>query len=225
MLAALTALYIVVVAIGNRRYVWFDELFTFDIARSASLHELWYRVLRFDCNPPTVYVLSRISMSIFGPTPLGLRLPSMLEFYFGSMAILLYVRRKAGTGVCCCGRTYVVGCRTYPVLCRRSQGLCFALLVVRMSLAVLGYCDSRPGPARLALFGVSVSTLALAGAHVFAPFTLFAFIVAEAVRFRRRRRPDYPLWAALLVPMLSMLLYIPLIRLYGGIIFRAPGFL
>jgi hypothetical protein len=88
-IAALTVLYVAAVAIGNRRYVWFDELFTFDIARSSSLHELWYRVRTFDCNPPTMYLLSRISMSIFGSTPFGLRFPSMLEFYFGSVAILL----------------------------------------------------------------------------------------------------------------------------------------
>ena len=43
--------------------------------------------------------------------------------------------------------------------------------------------------------------------------------LAEAVRFRRRRKPDYPLWAALLLPMLSMLFYIPLIRAYGGHLF------
>src|ERR1700761_5559405 len=73
--AALTVLYVIVVAIGNRRYVWFDELFTLDIARSTSLHELWYRVQHFDSNPPTVYLLSRISTSVFGPTPFGLRFP------------------------------------------------------------------------------------------------------------------------------------------------------
>src|ERR1700742_1028419 len=92
----LTFLYVVSVAIGNRRYVWFDELCTFEIARSASLQQLLHRVLTFDCNPPTVYLLSRGSMLILGPTSFGLRFPSMWEFYFGSMAILLYVRRKAG---------------------------------------------------------------------------------------------------------------------------------
>ena len=50
-IAGLTALYLIVVAIGNRRYVWFDELFTFDIARSGSLKELWYRVLQFRLQP------------------------------------------------------------------------------------------------------------------------------------------------------------------------------
>jgi hypothetical protein len=36
LLFGLTLLYVFVVAIGNRRYVWYDELFTFDIARSPS---------------------------------------------------------------------------------------------------------------------------------------------------------------------------------------------
>ena len=79
-IGVLTILYIFAVAIGIRRYVWFDELITFDIARSASLHQLWDREIRYDCNPPAVYVLSRGSMAIFGPTPLGLRFPSMVNF-------------------------------------------------------------------------------------------------------------------------------------------------
>ena len=94
LLSGLTLLYIFLLTIGNRRYVWNDELFTFDIARSTSLQQLFSRV-KFDIHTPTVYLLSRLSMSVFGPTPLGLRLPSMIEFYVGSMAILLYVERKA----------------------------------------------------------------------------------------------------------------------------------
>src|SRR6201986_4523547 len=72
---ALTFLYVVTVAIGNRRYVWFDELCTFEIARSASLHQLLHRVLSFDCNPPTVDLLSPGSMSIFWATSGRLRSP------------------------------------------------------------------------------------------------------------------------------------------------------
>jgi Dolichyl-phosphate-mannose-protein mannosyltransferase len=217
-LAALTALYVVVVAIGNRRYVWFDELFTFDIARSASLRELWYRVLRFDCNPPTGYLLSRISMSIFGSSPFGLRFPSMVEFYVGSIAVLLYVRRKAGIafGAVAVLMLWAVG----PTLYYAVEARPYALLFSSFAFLLLSWDTAiQAKPRGWALFGISISTLALAGAHVFAPFTLFAFVVAEAVRFRRLRRPDYALWAALLVPMLGMLLYIPLIRLYGGIVF------
>ena len=219
-IAALTALYVTVVAIGNRRYVWFDELFTFDFARSESLGQLWYRVQRFDCNPPTVYLLSRISMSIFGPTPFGLRFPSMVEFYFGSVAILLYVRRKASLafGVVAVLMLWAVA----PSLYYAVEARPYALLFLSFACLLLSWDTAIKGPPRgWAFFGISASTLALALAHVFAPFTLFAFVIAQIVRFRRRRIPDYPLWAALFLPMLSMLLYIPLIRSYGGIVFPA----
>src|ERR1700733_12592561 len=63
---ALTILYLLFVSTGNRRYVWFDELFTFDIANSPSLIELWHRELSFDMQPPAGYLLSRASMHIFG---------------------------------------------------------------------------------------------------------------------------------------------------------------
>ena len=217
-LAALTALYVMAVAIGNRRYVWFDELLTLDIARSTSLHELWNRLVRFDCNPPPTYILSRISMSIFGSTPFGLRFPSMLEFYLGSVAILLYVRRKAETAFAAMAvlMLWAVAPTLYYAVEARPYALfflSFACLLLSWDIAV------RPNRRGWALLAVSISTLALAGAHVFAPFTLFAFVLAEAVRFRRRRKPDYPLWAALLLPSLVMLLYIPLVRLYGGVIF------
>ena len=43
-IAALTALYVIVVAIGNRRYVWFDELFTYRFRPIGVFRALWYRV-------------------------------------------------------------------------------------------------------------------------------------------------------------------------------------
>jgi hypothetical protein len=216
-LVALTILYIFAVAIGNRRYVWFDELFTLDIARSPSLRQLWYR-LRFECNPPAVYLLSRYSMAIFGSTPFGLRFPSMVEFYFGSMAILLYVRRKAG--IAFAAFAVLLLWAAVPTLYYAVEARPYALIFLSFACLLLSWDTAiREQPRRLALFGVATSTLILVEAHVFAPFTLFAFLVAEFIRFLRRRKPDYPLWAALLVPMLGMLVYVPLILSCGGIVF------
>jgi hypothetical protein len=142
----------------------------------------------------------------------------MVEFYFGSMVILLYVRRKANLAFAAVAvlMLWAVG----PTLYYAVEARAYALLFLSFACLLLSWDTAiHAKPRGWALFGISISTLAMVGAHVFAPFTLFAFVVAEAVRFRRRRRPDYPLWAALLVPMLGMLIYIPLIRLYGGIIF------
>jgi hypothetical protein len=216
--AALTLLYLLAVAIGNRRYVWFDELFTLNIAGSSSLQQLWHRELRFDCSPPSVYLLSRASMAIFGPTPLGLRFPSMVEFYFGSMAILLYARRKVETGFA--ALAVLLLWAAAPTLYYAVEARPYALIFMSFTWLLLSWDTAIGGqPRRMALFGVSISTLSLAVASVFAPFTLFAFVVAEGARFLRRRKPDYPLWFALLAPMVGMLIYLPFMRSCGGIIF------
>lgn len=214
----LTLLYVFVVAIGNRRYVWYDELFTFDIARAPSLQQLWDRELRFDNHTPTGYLLSRLSMSLFGPTPFGLRFPSMLEFYIGSMAILLYVKQKAGIAFACVAVLMLWAAA--PTLFLAVEARPYALIFGSFACLLLSWDTAiRARPRGLALFGIAISTLLMSAAHVFAPLTLFAFVVAEAVRYWRRREPDYALWAALLLPMLVMLIYIPLIRASAGVVF------
>jgi hypothetical protein len=216
LLFGLTLLYVFVLAIGNRRYVWYDELFTFDIARSASLQQLWSRELKFDNHTPTVFLLSRLSMSVFGPTPFGLRFPSMIEFYVGSIAILLYVKRKAN--IAFAGVAVLMVWVGAPTLFYAAEARPYALIFGSFACLLLSWDTAVSAhPRRLALFGVAISTLLMSAAHLFAPFTLFAFVVAEAVRYWRRREPDYALWAALLLPMLIMLIYIPLIRASEGV--------
>jgi hypothetical protein len=215
---ALTILYVLYVSVGNRRYVWFDELFTFDIANSPSLRELWHREVSFDMQPPAGYLLSRASMHIFGSSPFGLRFPSMVEFYAGSMAMLLYVKRKAGAAFATLAVLLLWGAA--PSLYYAIEARPYALVFFSFSCLLLSWdIATRTKPRRAALLGVAIATFCLAIAHVFAVFTLFAFIVAEAMRSWRRRKLDYPLWAALFLPMMAVLVYVPLTRAFKGVVF------
>ena len=157
-------------------------------------------------------------MSLFGPTPFGLRFPSMFEFYIGSMAILLYVKRKASIAFAGVAVLMLWAAAPTLFLRGRSPAIRTHLRLLCMPFAFMGHGD-QSSPRGLALFGIAISTLLMSAAHIFAPLTLFAFVVAEAVRYWRRREPDYALWAALLLPMLVMLIYIPLIRASEGVVF------
>ena len=57
-----------------------------------------------------------------------------------------------------------------------------------------------------------------------APFSLLPFISAEAVRYFRSRRVDYGMWAALVLPLTLVLLYIPLYQSYKSIVFFPLAF-
>jgi hypothetical protein len=217
LLAGLTALYIVVVFFSGRRYVWFDELFTFDIARASTLARMWEMIRNFDANPPASYFLSRWSMSIFGQNPWGLRMPSIIEFYLGSIAVLFFVRRKAGLAFALLAVLIIwaSGAFFYAVEARP-----YALLFMSAAFLLLGWDTATHAQDRkLAVWVVALASLGMFSAHAFAPFSLLPFLAAEAMRFWRRRKPDYALWAALLLPAVAMILYIPLFETYKLILF------
>jgi uncharacterized membrane protein len=145
-LAALTLLYVVAVLEANRRFVWFDELYTLDLAKATTIPQIWQLIRRFDFQPPALYLLSRFSMKLFGQSPFGLRFPSMLEFYVGSMALFFFVRRKVGISYAAAAVLILWLGATFPI---RHGGETLRPLndVVFYSLALLGHCnDLRKSP-------------------------------------------------------------------------------
>jgi hypothetical protein len=212
---------VVAVLGAHRRFVWFDELYTLDLAGARTIPQIWQLIHRFDLQPPALYLLSHFSMELFGHSPFGLRLPSMLEFYVGSMALFFFVRRKVGISYAAAAVLlfwlgtpfqYATEARPYALLL-----MSFSTLLLCWDIATTS--ENR----RLALWGVAISNLVMLSAHVFAPLSLFPFLVAELVRFSRTRRADFALWAALLVPTTAMILYIPLLQGYGVLSFP-PAF-
>jgi Dolichyl-phosphate-mannose-protein mannosyltransferase len=216
-LAALTVLYAIIVSLAGRRFVWFDELFTFDIAKAQTIPQMWEIIRRIDFQPPAGFLLSRFSMELFGQSKFGLRFPSMLEFYLGSMALFFYVRRKSGIAYAVAALLILWTGETVPYATEaRPYGLvmmCFSILLLCWDVATSA--ENRG----IALWGAAIANLGLLTAHVFAPLSLLPFLAAEAVRFWRTRKPDFPLWAALLLPTAAIAFYVPLFQGYATLYF------
>jgi Dolichyl-phosphate-mannose-protein mannosyltransferase len=216
-LAALTLLYVVAVLEANRRIVWFDELFTLDLAKARTIPLLFQLIRKFDFQPPAGYLLSRFSMELFGQSPFGLRFPSMLEFYIGSLALFFFARRKAGISYAAAA---VLILWSGTIFQYATEARPYALLTMSFSTLLLCWdMATTSEKRRLALWGAALSNLVMFSAHVLAPVSLFPFLAAEVVRFLRTRKADFALWAALLVPAAAMALYIPSLHQYGTLYF------
>jgi hypothetical protein len=220
-LAGLTLLYAVAALAASRRFVWFDELYTLDLARARTIPLLWQLIRRFDFQPPAGYLLSRFSMELFGQSPFGLRLPSMLEFYVGSMALFFFVRRKVGISYAAAAiLTLWLGAPFQYA----TEARPYALLMMSFSTLLLCWDIATTSKnRRLALWGVAISNFVMLSAHIFAVLSLYPFLAAELVRFSETRKADFALWAALLVPTAAMTLYIPPLQTYGALYFP-PAF-
>jgi hypothetical protein len=221
-LAGLTVLYAVLITVEVNRCLSFDELITYHIAKAPTVIELFHLLKKWDLNPPFLHLLAHYSMQLFGDTAFGVRFPSVLEFYIASIVLFAYTRKKLGDAYSCipvlvlwCSPTfqYATEARPYALLC-----MCFCCLLLCWDMA------RSFRHRRAALWGIALANLGLIGSHVFAPLSLFPFLVAELIRWRQRRIPDYPVWAALLLPMAGMFGYVPLYTSYKTIAFYPPAF-
>jgi Dolichyl-phosphate-mannose-protein mannosyltransferase len=217
-LIALSALYAGLAFVAARRFVWYDELLTYYIARAPTFHTLIEWLLKpFDLQPSPTYLLSRLSMSLFGDNQYALRLPSIVEFYLASGFLFFFVRRKA-RDVYAGLAVLILWCS--PMFRYATEARPYALLFMFFSSLLLCY-DIATGSNRrsLATWGVAVSCLGMILAHAFAIFSILPFIAAEAMRFLRRRMADYALAAAILLPTLGMITYIPITHRAFGVLF------
>jgi hypothetical protein len=220
-LIGLSVWYIVLMWFPAHRELWYDELLTYYLARMPTLRQLLETAHQVDLSPPLEFLLVRLSTFAFGGSEAAVRLPSMVAFYAGSICLFFYMSRKAGAAFACfglallwCSDTFFLGAKARP----------YALVFGLFSLLLLSWDRAVTAERRTAvLWGVAVANLAMLAAHVFAPLSLLPFLAAEAVRFHRRRKPDYALWAALLLPLAVMALYIPLIHTYSGSLYP-PAF-
>ncbi len=221
-LAVLTALYSVLIYLHIQRHLWFDELLTYHIAKAPDLERLLYLVKRWDLSPPLSHVLAHFSVRLFAGLVVATRFPSVLEFYFASLLLYSYSVRKLGAPFAALPILilwyspmfqYATEARPYALLC-----LFFCSLLLLWDLAV-----SRPRRAWL-LTGIAISSVGLLSSHVLAPLSLVPFAAAELVRFRQRWRPDYPLWAALFLPLVLITLYVPLFHSYQTIAYYPFAF-
>lgn len=210
-------IYVLFIAAAMHRRVWYDELFTFDIARASTASRVLELIRKWDLNPPLSYFFTRWSMDIFGQGKLGLRLASIVEFYITSLFLFAFARKRIGNAFALLGISiiwegpifyYAVEARPYALL-----AMCFSILV---------FCWDRatsPNRPTWSLLGTFFGALGMLLTHVFAPLSLAAIFVAEGVRFARSRKADIALWTALLLPCVAILTYIPLFHTYGRVLF------
>lgn len=206
-LGGLTALYCVLVWLEIGRHLWFDELLTYHIAQAPTLGRLFYLVKRWDLNPPLLHLLAHLALRLSGGSLTAIRIPSAIEFYLAGVLLFFYSIRKLGLAFAALPVLlfwyspmfrYATEARPYALLC-----FWFCALLLLWDIAV---SEKRRG---LILTGIAIASLGLVSSHVLAPLSLVAFGAAEIWRYVNGRKSDYPLWAALFLPTVLTLFYLP----------------
>jgi hypothetical protein len=207
-LLGLAVFYFVMTAVMSMRQLWHDELFTYYIAGAPSLSRLWEE-LHLDLNPPLLYLATRASLAVLGDHPYAVRFPSILAFLAGSLCLYVWVARRLRPSY---GLLAMLVFWSTPFFYYSSEARPYGLVIGFFGMALLAYqnsIDPRRRPSAVVLLAIAVAGMMVS--HLFAVFYLAPFGLAELVRLYQRRRPDFSVWAALVVPAFFPFIYLSLV--------------
>ena len=196
---------------SSRRPVWFDELFTFYIARLPHIEQV-FQAVPADGNPPLNYLLVRLCLRLFGESELAIRLASIVAFAGAMFAAYFFVRRRCGA-VPALFAMFVLA--TSGIATFGSEARPYALLLGFTGLTMVSWqAATEEGRGRLIpLIGVAVGIAGAIASHHYGVFHVgVPLMFGEAVRLANRRRFDFPLYFACAAGLSMIALTAPFAR-------------
>lgn len=216
LMAVLLLLYIHI-AIHERNYpLWYDELYTYYIAQASSFKQMLLWTRQVDLNPPLYYILARLSIHIFHPSKLAVRLPSLIAYFVASLCAYQFVRRRL-TPLYGSIASLILLSPSYNYFSHEARP--YALVLGFLGIASLGWQGATERGSRKRFLSLSLLTIGGFGmllSHVLALVAYASLFLAEFVRFMIRRKADWPLWISLVLPLSSCILYLPLIHQHSA---------
>ncbi len=215
-LALLCALTLLVGSVrGATTPFWFDEVATAHIAAAPTWHGMLQLSRQVDLHPPLEDILVRFSFRLFGPHEFAGHLPSVLALTLAVGCVFAFLRRRVAWPYAVLGALLPLANTEF--FSSVTQARPYGVFLGAVCAGVLAYDTVLRGVhLRLARLALAVALLTMLQAHLFGTFAAGSFVLAEGIRTMRLRRVDGPLWLALLLPWLSCVTYVPLLKIQGA---------
>jgi hypothetical protein len=209
---AFTAVYAVTSCIvAARRPLWNDEVYTYDFARAHGVTGLW-RALETgaDQAPPLSYLLTGISVDVFGRGRLPIRLPEILAYLVFCLCSYVFVARRTN-------ELYGLIATVLPALTvagyYASEARAYALVLAFASLALVCWQAAAAGRRRrLATIGLALALALATSSHYYGVLVVVPLAVGEIARSLARRAVDRSMWIAFAFSFLPLAAFIELVR-------------
>ena len=196
--------------IASRKFLWADEVVTSYMAR-LNLANLWPAFASgVDIEPPLFHLITRAFTSVFGQSPLALRMPAILGGWLMCTSLYVFVSRRFRPiyGAIALLIPFATGAATYM-----SEARCYGIGLGFSGLALLCWQSAAERRHRkLYLVGLALSLGAAIACQYYLVLVLLAIGAGEVVRSLAERRIDRSMWAALAGSGLVLVLHFPLIR-------------
>ena len=194
----------------GRRTLWFDEIISFYNLRSVQDSSVLAMLARGgDMSPPLLYWVAKAAGGLLGVSELLFR---YLSAMFGcGLLWVVYVLVRGWAG-------RLAGCIAVLGLCHTAaltyfvEGRPYAMFSLLAAVAALGW-DRSTGERRIvAIAGMGIAASLAVATHYYAVFVLVPLSLAQCARDWPRRRLDWLVWTALLLPVMTLAVHLPLIK-------------
>jgi hypothetical protein len=198
--AALALLLIFVLALGQsaNKLLWYDELITLKSAALPHWRDVWsFYSSGLDSNSPLASFIVRAGLMLpFGPE-IASRLPFTLAFLVMCLCIFGFVRRRYPAGYALAALIFSF----YPVLLYyATEARAYAVVLACAGVALYSWQSAVDGHSRpVSLFCLWLALAFAVCAHAFAIFLFIPFATAQFLQDFRSKKPDWAIWAALVL--------------------------
>ncbi len=212
LLAALLLLYTLTTVLrAAAKPLWNDELMGLYVAGLPSLPAMWRAFLAgVDGAPPLHGFMLHAVHAAFGDGEIAVRVPAWIGFGTLLVALFAFTRRRLGTIYGFITVLFLLKTGAYPYAYEARP---YGILLGLAGLALVSWQVAADGRRRRpALAGLFTSLFLGVADHYYAVFVIAALGLGELARTAKRRRFDFPVAAALVLPLTAFVPLLPVIH-------------
>lgn len=222
----LCLLFVALVGLAARDYLWYDELVVVRVAALPHWHDIWnFYASGLDTIGLLYALVLHGMLKLPASAEISARLPAIVAFLVTLLCAFVFVRRRYPAVY---AFAMLLLLATYPLFTFAVFAKSYAFELAGLAFAMICWqsaMSGRGGPRNVigVWFGLALAIYS----HSFAIFLLVPFAAAQGLRDYRRKRVHWPVWAALVLFPAALL---PVLRgdllaskLYGSNFWSKPS--
>jgi Dolichyl-phosphate-mannose-protein mannosyltransferase len=218
--------FVALVGEASTVYLWYDELVVMRVAGLPHWHDIWnFYASGLDTIGLLYALVLHAALRLPASAEISARLPSIVAFLGMMLCAFVFVRRRYPAVYAFAMLLLVV---TYPLFTFSVFAKSYALELAGLAFAMICWQSAMDGRRRMwSALGVWCGLALAIYSHSFAIFLFVPFAAAQGLRDYRRKKVDWPVWAALVLFPAALL---PVLRgmmraskLYGSNFWSKPS--
>ncbi len=199
-LLLLLVFFIVTLGTAAQKLLWYDELVTLGVASLGTWRDVYaFFYTGLDTTSATPALIAHVFLRLPISPELSIRLPGIVAFLGMLAFVYVFVRRRYPAVYALATCVALILPRTLTDQAIEARSYAYTLGCTALAMVCWQATERSSKTRTAALFGLWFGLAFAINVHSFGVFLFVPFAAAQAMRDYPTRKPDWPVWAALLL--------------------------